>query len=407
MDVKNAFLHSELDKEIYMEQPKGFQSKIHPEYVCKLKKALYGLKQAPRAWYGKIGEFLLQNDFKVAPSDSSLFVKSKEGRLAIVLVYVDDLIITGDYTEEIHRIRENLSIRFQMKELGELKHFLGLEVERTKDGIFLGQQKYAKDLLERYGMLDCKPISTPMDPNVKFKDEGKKLEDVTMYQRMVGSLIYLTLTRLDIAYSVGVVSRYMSNPKKSHLDAVRRIIRYIKGTVNLGILYKKIKDFQMEGYCDADYATDYDTRRSTTGYSFSLGSGVISWCSKRQPTVALSSTEAEYRSATMAAQESTWLKQLMKDLRQPTEYQVRIFCDNLSSIRLAENPVFHARTKHIEVHYHYIREKVLEGEIEMVPIKTEEQNADIFTKGLQRRKFEKFREALGMIDKTTLERRLS
>ena len=236
MDVKNAFLHSELDKEIYMEQPKGFQSKIHPEYVCKLKKALYGLKQAPRAWYGKIGEFLLQNDFKVAPSDSSLFVKSKEGRLAIVLVYVDDLIITGDYTEEIHRIRENLSIRFQMKELGELKHFLGLEVERTKDGIFLGQQKYAKDLLERYGMLDCKPISTPMDPNVKFKDEGKKLEDVTMYQRMVGSLIYLTLTRLDIAYSVGVVSRYMSNPKKSHLDAVRRIIRYIKGTINIGIL---------------------------------------------------------------------------------------------------------------------------------------------------------------------------
>ncbi|WVZ95787.1 hypothetical protein U9M48_041510 [Paspalum notatum var. saurae] len=233
MDVKNAFLHGELDKEIYMEQPKGFQSKIHPEYVCKLKKALYGLKQAPKEWYGKIGEFLIQNGFKVDPSDSSLFVKSKEGRLAIVLVYVDDLIITGDNTEEIRRIRENLSIRFQMKEFGELKHFLGLEVERMKDGIFLGQQKYAKDLLQRYGMLDCKPITTPMDPNVRLQeDEGKNLEDVTMYQRMVG----------NISYSVGVVSRYMSNPKKPHLDAVRRILRYVKGTINLGILYKKTKE---------------------------------------------------------------------------------------------------------------------------------------------------------------------
>jgi hypothetical protein len=184
-----------------------------------------------------------------------------------------------------------------------------LEVEHTKEGIFLGQQKYTKYILERYGMLDCKPVSTPMDPNVNFKvDDDKNLEDVTMYQKMVGSLIYLTLTHPDIAYSVGVVSRYMSNPKKSHLDVVKRILRYVKGTINFGILYKKIKDCQLVGYCDVDYAGDYDTRRSITGYSFSLGSGIISWCSKRQPTVALSSTEAEYRSATMAAQESTWLK---------------------------------------------------------------------------------------------------
>ncbi|KAK3119631.1 hypothetical protein QOZ80_9AG0673040 [Eleusine coracana subsp. coracana] len=226
MDVKNAFLHGELDKDIYMEQPRGFESKIHPEYVCKLKKALYGLKQAPRAWYGKIGEFLIQSGFNIAPSDSSLFVKAKEGRLAIVLVYVDDLIITGDYLEEIQRTRENLSVRFQMKELGELRHFLGLEMEHMKEGLFLGQQKYAKDLLQRYGMLDCKPISTPMDPNVRLReDEGKELEDVTMYRQMVGSLIYLTLTRPDISYSVGVVSRYMSKPNKHHLGIVRRILR--------------------------------------------------------------------------------------------------------------------------------------------------------------------------------------
>lgn len=403
MDVKNAFLHGELDKEIYMEQPKGFESKKYPEHVCKLKKALYGLKQAPRAWYGKIGEFLVHNGFKVAPSDSSLFVMAKEGRLAIVLVYVDDLIITGDYSEEIERTRENLSVRFQMKELGELRHFLGLEVEHTKNGIFLGQQKYAKDLLKRYGMLDCKPISTPMDPNARLQeDKGKNLEDATMYRQLVGSLIYLTLSRPDISYAVGVASRYMSTPKKPHLDAIRRILRYVKGTLNYGILYKKTKKCQVIGYCDADYAGDCDTRRSTTGYLFSLGSGAITWCSKRQPTVALSSTEAEYRSAAAAAQESTWLKQLMEDLHQTPKDQVWIFCDNLSTIRLAENPVFHARTKHIEVHYHYIREKVLKGEIEMVPTKTENQTADILTKSLNKSKFEKFREALGMVTKEAL-----
>jgi hypothetical protein len=199
-----------------------------------------------------------------------------------------------------------------MKELGELNHFLGLEVERTKEGIFLGQQKYAKDLLQRYGMLDCKPISTPMDSNVRLQeDEGKELEDVTMYRQLVGSLIYLTLTRPDISYPVGVVSRYMSNPKKPHLDVVRHILRHVKGTINFGILYKRIKDCQVMGYCDADYIGDCGTRRSTSGYFFSLGSGAISWCSKRQPTVALSSTEAEYRSAAMAAQESSWLKKLM------------------------------------------------------------------------------------------------
>jgi len=171
MDVKNAFLHGELDKDIYMEQPRGFKSKIHPEYVCKLKKVLYVLKQAPRAQYGKFGEFLVHSSFKVVPSDSSIFVKTKDGRLAIVLVYVDDLIITGNYSKEIQSTRENLSVQFQMKEIGELKHFLGLKVQRTKEELFLGQQKYAKDLIQRYRMIDYKLVSTPMDLNVRLQED--------------------------------------------------------------------------------------------------------------------------------------------------------------------------------------------------------------------------------------------
>ncbi|KAL5769820.1 hypothetical protein ACOSP7_013974 [Xanthoceras sorbifolium] len=400
MDVKNAFLHGELDREIYMIQPMGFQNEGHPEYVCKLRKALYGLKQAPRAWYGKIAEFLTRSGYLVTSADSSLFAKAKGGKIAIVLVYVDDLIITGDDVEEICRTKENLSVRFQMKELGQLKHFLGLEVDQTLEGIFLCQQKYAKDLLKKFGMLECKPISTPMEPNAKMcAHEGKDLEDASMFRQLVGSLIYLTLTRPDISYAVGVMSRYMQNPKKSHLEAVRRILRYVKSTIDYGLMYKKGGNCKLVGYCDADYAGDHDTRRSTTGYMFTLGSGTISWCSKRQPTVSLSTTEAEYRAAAMAAQESTWLIQLMNDLHQQVDYAVPLYCDNQSAIRLAENPVFHARTKHVEVHYHFVREKVLQEEIEMRQVKTDEQVADLFTKSLSIGKFENFRRQLGMVQR--------
>ncbi|RVX10690.1 Retrovirus-related Pol polyprotein from transposon RE2 [Vitis vinifera] len=312
MDVKNAFLHGELDREIYMNQPMGFQSQGHPKYVY-----------------------------------SSLFVKANGGKLAIVLVYVDDLIITGDDVEEICRTKENLSVHFEMKELGQLKHFLGLEVDRTHEGIFLYQQKYAKDLLKKFGMLECKPISTPMEPNAKMcEHEGKDLKDATMYRQL--------------------------------------------GTIDYGLLYKKGEDCKLVGYCDADYEGDHDTHRSTTGYVFMLGSGTISWCSKRQSTVSLSTTEAEYRAAAMAAQESTWLIRLMNDLHQLVDYAVPLYYDNQSAVRLAENPVFHARTKHVEVHYHFIKEKVLEEEVELKQIKSEDQVADLFTKGLSGSKFESF-----------------
>jgi hypothetical protein len=333
----------------------------------------------------------------MAHADSSLFVKVKEAKIAIVLVYVDDLIITGDDDAEIYQTKENLSVRFQMKELGELKHFLGLEVDRTEEGLFLCQQKYAKDLLQRFGMLECKPISTPMEANAKLcAHAGKDLQDGAMYRQLVGSLIYLTLTRPDISYAVGVVSRYMQQPKKPHLEVVQRILRYVKDTINYGLFYKKGDEVKIIGYCDADYAGDHDTRRSTTGYIFKIGSGVVSWCSKRQPTVSLSTTEAEYRAAAMAAQESTWLKQLMKDLHQSTDSAVPLYCDNQSAIRLAENPVFHARTKHVEVHYHFLREKVLQEELEMHQVKSEDQVADLFTKGLSTTRFQKLREQLNM-----------
>ncbi|KAL0391029.1 UNVERIFIED_CONTAM: Retrovirus-related Pol polyprotein from transposon RE1 [Sesamum calycinum] len=273
MDVKNAFLHGELDLEIYMNQPMGFLSLDHPKYVCKLRKALYELKQAPRAWYGKIAEFLTHSGYLMTSTDSSLFIKVEERKLAMVLVYVDDLIITGDCEEEVLQTKENLSVRFQMKELGHLKHFLGLEVDHCETRMFLHQQKYSRDLLKKFGMLNSKPISTQMEPHVKM-----------------------------CANEIGVMNRYLQNLKKSHLEAVRRILRYVKSTLGYGIMFKKGEDYRLVGYCDANYAGDHDTRRSTTGYLFMLGFGAVSWCSKRQPMVSLSMTEAEYWAAAMAAQ---------------------------------------------------------------------------------------------------------
>ncbi|XP_042387961.1 uncharacterized mitochondrial protein AtMg00810-like [Zingiber officinale] len=287
------------------------------------------LKQAPRAWYGKIAEFLTQSGYLVTSVYFSLFIKTNKGKLAIVLVYVDDLVITGDDKAEILQTKENLSVQFQMKELGQLKYFLGLEIDRTQSGIFLCQQKYSEDLLKKFGMLKCKPISTPMEQNVRMcAHEGKSLEDATMYQQLIGSLVYLTLTRPDISYAISVISQYMQNPNKPHLEAARRILRYVKNTIDYDLLYKRNEDCKLVGYCDADYAGDYDTRRSTTGYVFKLGSGTISWCSKRQPTVSLSTIEAEYRAAAMAAQESTWLIQLMNNLHQPVDYAIPVYCDN-------------------------------------------------------------------------------
>ncbi|KAJ0464501.1 putative RNA-directed DNA polymerase [Helianthus annuus] len=354
MDVNNTFLYGELDHVIYMDQPRGFESQEHPEYVCKLRKAIYGLKQSPRAWFGKIAEFLELNGFKLTHADSSLYVKKLGDQVVVVLVYVDDLIITGDVQEEIAQLKENLCVRFRMKDLGRLVRFLGLELSYNKEGVVLHQEKYASDLLHKFGMFSCKAAVTPMDAGVRlYTTVGRQIEDPSEYRRLVGSLIYLTLTRPDLSFAVGVLSRFMQDPRKPHLIAIRRVLRYMKGTMSKGILFKRECNPKLIGYCDADYAGDLNQRRSTTGYVFLFGSSPVCWCSKRQPTVSLSTTEAEYRAAAMAAQECTWLVQLLTDLNQVVDYKVRLWCDNMSAIKLAENPVFHARTKHIEVDYHF------------------------------------------------------
>ena len=249
-------------------------------------------------------------------------------------------------------------------------------------------------------MGESKEMATPMESNLKLKkDEGKPLKDAKKFRQLVGSLIYLTITKPEISYCVGVVAQFMQNPRSYHLDAAKRILRYVKGTISHGLLYKNCDKFLLSGFVDADWAGDSNDRRSTTGYCFDIGSAVVSWCSKKQDTVALSSSEAEYVAATMAAQECVWLKRLIGDMLSNVDYPVQIKCDNESAIKLASNPVFHARTKHIEVRHHFIREKVLNQEVKLEGVCTNDQVADIFTKALAKSKFELFRAALGVVDR--------
>jgi hypothetical protein len=251
------------------------------------------LKQAPRAWSDKIGQYLVTSGFQTSNADFSLYVKKTDHGIVAIVIYVDDLIITGDSDADISDLKKLLKQKFEMKDLGELHYFLSIEVIHSPKGIWLLQRQYALNKLSEYGMTGCKPISIPLEQNVKLSaDEGDLMEDTTVYKRIVGSLIYMTITRPDLSYAVGVVSQFMQTPRKPHLDAVRRILRYIKHTLQCGIFYEAKNQLQVHGYTDVDWASNGSDRRSTSGFMFSFGSGAISWNSKKQPPVALSSTKA-------------------------------------------------------------------------------------------------------------------
>ncbi|MCO5548731.1 hypothetical protein L7F22_002192 [Adiantum nelumboides] len=238
-------------------------------------------------------------------------------------------------------------------------------------------------MLMKYGMANCKPISTPLDQNLKLRiDEGKVLDDATMYRRIMGSFIYMMISWPDLSYAAELVSQFMMLPRKPHLDSMRRILRYVRATLDYALFYDACTQAQVHGYTDSDWAGSSFDRQSTSCYMFSFGSAVVKWNSKKQPTIALSSMEAEYRGAAIAACEVAWLKMLLQDLEIQVQDPIVIYCDNLSSIQVARNPVFHAYTKHIEVHYHFIRERVLDGDINLAYVGTEDQAADLFTKAL-------------------------
>nr|KYP41064.1 Retrovirus-related Pol polyprotein from transposon TNT 1-94 [Cajanus cajan] len=397
-DVKNAFLHGDLEEEIYMELPPGYNGQVAAGTVCKLRKALYGLKQSPRAWFGRFTKVMTSLGYKQSQGDHTLFIKhSVSGGVTILLVYVDDIIVSGDDKREQQLLSECLATEFEIKTLGRLKYFLGIEVAHSKKGIFISQQKYITDLLKETGKTGCRPASTPVDPNIKL---GSMEEDIAvdkeMYQRLVGRLIYLSHTRPDIAFVVSLVSQFMHQPKEAHLQAALRIVQYLKGTPGRGILFKRNKSVSLEAYTDADYAGSVVDRRSTTGYCTFLGGNLVTWKSKKQSVVARSSAEAEFRAMAHGICELLWLKIILEDLKIKWDEPMRLYCDNKSAISIAHNPVQHDRTKHIEVDRHFIKEKLDSGMICTPYVSTQNQLADILTKGLNCTHFERIISKLGM-----------
>ncbi|KAM1014395.1 hypothetical protein ACFX2C_044386 [Malus domestica] len=294
-----------------MTQPPGFFDLNHPHLVCKLHKSLYGLKQAPRAWNERFTTFLPTLGFKSTYSDSSLFVKQVHYEIVILLLYVDDIIITGSASNAIQDVIHSLTVEFEITDLGDLHYFLGIQISKTNTGLFLSQTKYIQDLLLKTEMNESKSCDTPCLPyNRLLKDDGQPFGNPTLYRSIVGALQYLTFTRPDIAFSVHQVCQFMQNPMVAHFTAVKRILRYLKGTLHLGINYHR-GALNLKAFSDADWAGDPNDQRSTIGFVVFLGSNPVSWSSKKQQTVSRSSTEAEYRALSTTTAELDWIKQLL------------------------------------------------------------------------------------------------
>ena len=408
MDVVTAFLNGELEDEIYMKQPEGFVDSKNASKVCKLLRSLYGLKQSARCWNLMMDEYLKSSGYTQGTADPCVYyrvevTKGANGKTIIVIfaVYVDDTIICSNDKRTLFAEKKRLSERFEMDDRGEVHHILGMEVlrDRQKKILTISQKLYLEEILKRFGMEDCNPVGTPMEPNKHFTkiNEDEEQADEKQFQAAIGSLNYAAIaTRPDLSTAVGKLSQFMKNPSNDHWCAVKRVLRYIKGTLNLGLKFVASDSFELTGFSDSDWAGCVESRKSTSGFVFQVGQCTVSWSSKKQPIVALSSTEAEYIALCRAAQEAVWLRSLLADVGLTPKTATVVREDNQGAIALGKNPKDHPRTKHIDVKYHYVREVVQNKIIDVVHVPTGDMVADTLTKALPKPSFEKFRMLMGV-----------
>jgi hypothetical protein len=398
MDVKSAFLNGELMEEVYVHQPPGFTSSSAGKKYLKLNKALYGLKQAPRAWNYRLDRELVKLGFSRSDEEHAVYRKGTGASLLLVGVYVDDLVICGPNSGNIVNFKQQMMKSFNMSDLGLLSYYLGMEVRQKPGVITICQSSYAKKIVEMCGLKGCNPVDTPMEQHVKLlPGKPESVVNATKYRSVVGSLRYLVNTRPDIAFSVGMVSRFMESPNAEHWSAMKRIIRYIAGTTDLGCKYVKGDHAELLGYSDSDHAGDLEKRKSTTGIVYFLGQNLITWTSQKQKVVSLSSCESEYIAAAAGACQGVWLSRLLADITGGAVKQFELRIDSKSAQELSKNPVHHERTKHIDTRYHFIRECISEGMVEVNHVSTDDQLADILTKPLGRLRFMEMRLRLGII----------
>nr|AAP53706.1 retrotransposon protein, putative, unclassified [Oryza sativa Japonica Group] len=397
MDVKSAFLNGFIQEEVYVKQPPGFENPDFPNHVFKLSKALYGLKQAPRAWYDRLKNFLLAKGFTMGKVDKTLFVLKHGDNQLFVQIYVDDIIFGCSTHAVVVDFAETMRREFEMSMMGELSYFLGLQIKQTPQGTFVHQTKYTKDLLRRFKMENCKPISTPIGSTaVLDPDEDGEAVDQKEYRSMIGSLLYLTASRPDIQFAVCLCARFQASPRASHRQAVKRIMRYLNHTLEFGIWYSTSSSICLSGYSDADFGGCRIDRKSTSGTCHFLGTSLIAWSSRKQSSVAQSTAESEYVAAASCCSQILWLLSTLKDYGITFE-KVPLFCDNTSAINIAKNPVQHSRTKHIDIRFHFLRDHVEKGDVELQFLDTKLQIADIFTKPLDSNRFAFLRGELGVI----------
>nr|GEU65571.1 retrovirus-related Pol polyprotein from transposon TNT 1-94 [Tanacetum cinerariifolium] len=372
MVVKTAFLHGTLKEDVYVCQPEGFINADHPSHVYRLKKALYGLKQASRAWYKELSTFLPQNNFFKGTIDPTLFIRRFDDDILVVQVYVDDIIFGSTHPRYNQLFSDLMKSRFEMSMVGEMTFFLGLQVNQSPCGIFINQSNYVFEILKKYRMKSCDPVGTSMEIKDKLDlyQHGTPV-DATKYHSMIGALMYLTSSRPDIVYATCLYTRYQAKPTEKHLKEVKRIFRYLRGTVNT------------------------DTFKSTSGRAQFLGKKLVSWSSKKQDCTALSIVEAEYVSLSACCAQVLWMRTQLTDYGFHFK-KIPIYRDSKSAIAISYNPVQHSRTKHIAVHYHFIKEHVEKGKIELYFVKTDYQLADLFTKALPANRFNYLVHRLGM-----------
>ncbi|KAH9805863.1 retrovirus-related pol polyprotein from transposon RE1 [Citrus sinensis] len=383
LDVNNAFLNGMLTEDVFMPQPEGFINSQFPTHVCKLQKALYGLKQAPRAWYDRLKGSLVQWGFRSSKSDTSLFFKHIGSNVLIILVYVDDILITGSSEVYISEVISLLSSEFALKDLGDFNYFLGVEVTPSAEGLHLSQTKYVGDILRKAHMLESKGCNTPISVADKLqKDKGCSFPNPSLYRSIIGSLQYLTLTRPDIAFTVNKLSQFLAAPTSLHWQACKRVLRYLQSTAHFGLQFFKSGSPSLIAYSDADWGSDPDDRRSVGGYCVYLGSNLVSWSSKKQNIVSRSSAESEYRALALATSEVLWITYLLKELKVSLPKPPVLYCDNSSAEALASNPKYHSRTKHIELDLHFVREHIANKDLFIEHVSSSDQLADVLTKPL-------------------------
>ncbi|GKB73399.1 retrovirus-related pol polyprotein from transposon TNT 1-94 [Tanacetum coccineum] len=328
MDVKSAFLNGFINEEVYVSQTPDFEDFEKPNHVYKLKKALYGLKQEHKAWYDRLKSFLLDHEYTMGLVDNTLFTKKKDSHIIIVQIYVDDIIFGLTCQELCDDFSRIMHEEFKMSMMGKLNFFLSLQIKQLEDSIFFNQSKYIQEMLKKFGLEDFKPIKTPMLSETKItRDEDRESINNTKYHGMIGSLLYLMASRPNIMFSVFLCARFQEDPRSSHLEAVKRIFRYIKGTTHLGLWYPKGTGIETIVYTDYDHAGDYVDRKSTSGVCTFMGCCLTSWFSKKQIALAISTTGAEYVSVGKACQQALWMKQALIDYDIKLN-DIPILCDN-------------------------------------------------------------------------------